>query len=349
MMGRLARTRLGVRLIEFMGHMAPHPDAGVPLLGWDLPSRVVIGAGLDAHHLGGVALARFGVGILEVGAVTSRGQEGADHVERDVERASLEYPSAQLSVPLKALQAHLEPVGVKRLIRLGWETVDAQLEVMRTLEASADGFTVMPPSGDLEDWVVHLRRLCAATSKPVLALIPLILEDSVLESVIPMLETTGIAGFALLEGQPSTRGWRLSPTDLEKALQVTRTLRRRSKLPIIGAGGANAPRHALALLEAGADLVSLHAGLVYSGPGLPKRINAAVASSRPLRPVLLPWNSSWVWFFLLGCGMIFSGSIVGVVGITRATLPYDEAFLGLTRAQLERSIRTCWTSCVTTA
>jgi dihydroorotate dehydrogenase len=334
-MGGLARTRFGVRLIEFMGHMAPHPDAGTQLLGWDLPSRVVIGAGLDAHHLGSAALARFGVGILEVGAVTSQGQEGADRVERDVEHAALEYPSAQLSESLEALQSRFEPVVVKRLIRLGWETLEAQLEVMRTLEANADGFTVMPPSDDLENWDVHLRQLCAATSKPVLALIPLPLNESALEMVIPKLEAAGIAGFAVLEGQRSARGWRLSPADLGKALQVTRTLRRRSRLPIIGAGGVNTPGHALALLEAGANLVSLHAGLVYSGPGLPKRINAAVASSRQPAPILLPRNSGWVWFFLLGCGMIFSGSIVGIVGITRVTLPYDEAFLGLTRAQLE--------------
>lgn len=34
---------------------------------------------------------------------------------------------------------------------------------------------------------------------------------------------------------------------------------------------------------------------------------------------------------LLGLGMIVAGSVVGVVGATRVLLPYDEAFVGLTR------------------
>lgn len=32
--------------------------------------------------------------------------------------------------------------------------------------------------------------------------------------------------------------------------------------------------------DAGADFVQLHSGLVYSGPGLPKRINEAILQSR---------------------------------------------------------------------
>jgi hypothetical protein len=116
------------------------------------------------------------------------------------------------------------------------------------------------------------------------------------------------------------------------------------QLPIIGSCGVNEPEDALELLEAGATLVQVHSGLVYSGPGLPKRINEAVASltakqagpsSRPSRPArgrLL--RESWIWMALLGMSMIVGSVLVAVVGATRVVLPYDEAFLGMMRDQL---------------
>jgi dihydroorotate dehydrogenase len=44
------------------------------------------------------------------------------------------------------------------------------------------------------------------------------------------------------------------------------------KLPIIGVGGINSPQTAQAMLDAGASLVQLYTGLVYSGPGLARQI-----------------------------------------------------------------------------
>jgi dihydroorotate dehydrogenase len=66
--GRLAGARSGRNLIEFMGHMTPPAGAGTDALGV-LQSRVVLTAGLDPGWLGLNALARFGVGALEVGPV----------------------------------------------------------------------------------------------------------------------------------------------------------------------------------------------------------------------------------------------------------------------------------------
>jgi dihydroorotate dehydrogenase len=345
-MGRLARTALGRGLIEFMGHMAPPPSGGVNVLDWSLPSRVVIGAGLDARHLGSVALARFGVGVIELGAVTQNGEVGADDVRRVPSDEALEYPHGFGSVSLEDLRARVARGSVKCLIRIGWAALSSQRLASSALESGADGFTVMPPSSadgrlsvSLETWCDHLRALSAHTSKPVLALVPITLPDDQLGCFVDAARDTGIRGFALLEGRPSASGWRVAADDLETALRCVRAIRARSDLPIIAAGGVTCPRDALELLEAGANLVSLHTGLVYSGPGLPKRINAAVAercsSQSPVRePPTVFWraarDSGWLWLFLLGCGMMFSGCLVALVGITRATLPYDEDFLGVT-------------------
>jgi dihydroorotate dehydrogenase len=41
---------------------------------------------------------------------------------------------------------------------------------------------------------------------------------------------------------------------------------------IIGVGGIMDPEGAHAKLEAGADLIQIYSGLIYGGPGLPRRI-----------------------------------------------------------------------------
>ena len=51
------------------------------------------------------------------------------------------------------------------------------------------------------------------------------------------------------------------------------------KLPIIGVGGIMTPADAIAKLEAGATLVQLYTGLVYSGPGLVRGINQVLTNS----------------------------------------------------------------------
>ncbi len=67
----------------------------------------------------------------------------------------------------------------------------------------------------------------------------------------------------------------------ERALEVVSYIRSQDKdIPIIGVGGICEPEHALDMLRAGANLVQVYSGLVYSGPSLVKKINKAILSSR---------------------------------------------------------------------
>jgi dihydroorotate dehydrogenase len=67
---------------------------------------------------------------------------------------------------------------------------------------------------------------------------------------------------------------------------VVRYLRQRLPKPIviIGVGGIDSAEAAIEKLEAGADLVQVYTGLVYEGPALLKRINAAFVQWRKGRP-----------------------------------------------------------------
>ena len=49
-----------------------------------------------------------------------------------------------------------------------------------------------------------------------------------------------------------------------------------SSLLIKAGGGVHEPQDALDLMEAGSNFIMLHSGLIYAGPGLPKRINEAI-------------------------------------------------------------------------
>ncbi len=108
---------------------------------------------------------------------------------------------------------------------------------------------------------------------------------------------------------------------------------------IVGSGGVHEPEDALRMIEAGADLVAVDSGLVFSGPGLPKRINEAVLfanekASPPEAGALRTTEQSWLWAFLMGLGMLFGSTLALGIAMTRVVLPYDEQFAGLTRAEL---------------
>src|SRR5436853_18166 len=75
-MAALARLPLGPRLIDFLGHMRADPRLARPLLGTTFPAPVGIGPWLDARAVALRALARFGVGFLEVGPVSLAGSAG---------------------------------------------------------------------------------------------------------------------------------------------------------------------------------------------------------------------------------------------------------------------------------
>ncbi|HIW62683.1 MAG TPA: quinone-dependent dihydroorotate dehydrogenase [Candidatus Stackebrandtia excrementipullorum] len=57
------------------------------------------------------------------------------------------------------------------------------------------------------------------------------------------------------------------------------------RLPIVGVGGVTEPRHAAELVDAGASLVQLYTGFVYSGPKLVRRAAKAVRRAQENRHV----------------------------------------------------------------
>ncbi|CAM3956267.1 hypothetical protein COLU111180_16545 [Cohnella lubricantis] len=104
------------------------------------------------------------------------------------------------------------------------------------------------------------------------------------------------------------------------------------------AAGVHEPQDAIDYLRAGANAVLLGSGLVFAGPGLPKRINDAViheAVQDMAEPDPPSFWRHWGWMCLLGIGMMIGGFLAFIIAASTVLLPYDEDFLGMTRAQLK--------------
>jgi hypothetical protein len=85
--------------------------------------------------------------------------------------------------------------------------------------------------------------------------------------------------------------------------------------------------------------VQIHSGLVFSGPGLPKRINealeAAALPQHPPEPAPRAAETTWLWLLLMGVGMLVGAVLALWIASTRVVLPYDEHFVDRTREQLQ--------------
>jgi dihydroorotate dehydrogenase len=362
-LGLLANTRLGPQLIALLGHTAPAPSLSRIAWGITFPSPVGLGADLPDNERASGALARFGVGFVEVGPVTELRQvtsSPAPAVERRTAEQAIRLLVTSAVIDADALLATLEhhrlpiPLGV----RLG-HAPHADAEAAARERAAlitrfgnhATFFTLTPPplagTGAWTDaeWQAHLRLVQAraqALGKPLLVGIAPVSDTKTLERIFAPAVAAGVAGVAVCGGIATADGARLLGLPARDAAYATvRSIHTRwgEQLTIMAAGGIHTPRDALALLAAGAAFVQLDSGLVYAGPGLPKRTNEVirfVSESLPARtshPRL--WlRESWFWLFLLGLGMMISGTLAWLIALSRVVLPYDEAFVGMTRAQL---------------
>ena len=81
----------------------------------------------------------------------------------------------------------------------------------------------------------------------------------------------------------------------------------------------------------------LHSGLVYAGPGLPKRINEAIVYEQVCKlpvPQTPSFWKHWGWMCLLGMGMMIGGIFSWIIAATSVLLPYDLVFIGMSLEEL---------------
>ena len=330
-MGRLARLPLGPAAIDFLGHMRADPRLRQSFLDIDFPTAVGLGSGLDAEARALPALARFGFGFLEVGPVAAQPAAGRAPIARQEPQQAIWSPDPPASLGLaEAMPRIVEAsrTGLPLIVRTG------SAEVVRELAPYVQLFALDRLGSDQLADVLH------ASTRPVLLRIPADLDqaDPSVEAAIE----AGVAGLLIdgsIAGIAAEDGGRVigSPAREPALAQVRHWRQRNGKdFLLIASGGVHEPEDALALREAGADLVEVDSGLVYSGPGLPKRINDALlyqtTRTEPVPAVFSDGRApemTWFWAALLGAGMLFGSILALAIALTRVVLPYDEAFVGL--------------------
>lgn len=349
-MGTLARTPFGPRMIEIMGHMAPSERLQLSRFGVEFPSPLGLSAGLDARHIGTKALAKFGFGFLELGPVTVEPMRAVDKIGRDAAREEIYYPEPLANIGLDALVKKVAQFGelpAVLAVRLGHrpgasaaEATRERVHLIHNLARHVQFFTmeILEEEWTLEESRQHLLAIGEALRDPHI-------ERPILLTLTPGREQEGLVeaaleasfdGVQISDLLPDGEGVRVGRASQEPCLELVRALRERHPdLPILAAGGVHEPQDALNLLDAGADLVQIHSGLVFSGPGLPKRTNEAIDDAAQTGQRSALSNQGWRWIALLGIGMLIGGVLAWWVAVTRVVLPYDEAFLGLTRAQID--------------
>ena len=73
-MGRLSRLPFGPTIIDLFGHMRPDSRLRQSEQGLTISGPVAIGHHVDPHGVATQALARFGVGLIEVGPIAEIGR-----------------------------------------------------------------------------------------------------------------------------------------------------------------------------------------------------------------------------------------------------------------------------------
>jgi dihydroorotate dehydrogenase len=129
-------------------------------------------------------------------------------------------------------------------------------------------------------------------SRPVLLKVSPDLNNRQLDEIIQIVKETGIDGVVAtntsitrhtltkdqLKAQEIGQGGLSGKPLRDRSTEVIRYLAEKSgkAFPIIGVGGIMTPEDAIEKLEAGADLVQIYTGFIYSGPFLARKINKMI-------------------------------------------------------------------------
>ncbi len=294
-----------------------HPLLKREVFGLKFPNPVGVAAGFDKNASLYHELAQLGFGFVEVGTITPKAQKGNPKprlFRLPLDRALINrmgFNNEGLDAAIRQLKKRKTAIPIggnlgKNTLTPNSKAVDDYVLLFKELFPWVDYFVVnvsCPNITDLrelqnrESLLEILTRLQKINHqqthpKPVLLKVSPDLNESQLDEVIELVETTGIAGVVAVNttirrnhlNTPSSQINRIGKGGLsgkplqKRALEVIRYLSEHAekKFPIIGVGGVASADDALQMLEAGADLIQVYTGFIYEGPKLARQINRAI-------------------------------------------------------------------------
>jgi len=350
-LGRIARLPLGPSLIAFLGHARPDTRLVVNFQGTHFQTRVGQWSCIDPQGLAWEPLSQFGLGFLEIGPVnTVPTREGT--ISADEASESVTWSHSPGGCEPDAVKRHLEHRSdCHVLLRLcpqdGNEaTFEADAgQVIKQLHGLVTG-VVIDGRVVLDDMVIASLSNRARESgvQFVLLALPATRIQQVDAQLKGLFQRGAIQG-VVVEGAAITETFvtvgRCHYEDVLAGVQAIRQHLPR-EAGVIAAGGIHEPWQVLELLKAGSDLVRLDVGIVFSGPGLPKRINDLILFEQMSREVNTTKSrpeplgrQAWFWTLAIGIAMWIGGVMALVIAATRVIMPYDEAIAGMTVQEID--------------
>ncbi len=286
------------------------------IAGLDFPNPLGIAAGYDKNGEVPDAILRMGFGFAEVGTITPRPQMGnpqprifrLTHDNAIINR--LGFNNQGHAAVLQRLKARRDNGILGVNIGANKDSDDFVADYVKGIEvfaSLASYFTVNISSpntpglrnlqaGDalkkLLDHVLEKRDQMAETAGrnvPVFLKIAPDLNDSELDEIAAVVNGSMLNGVIISNTTLDRSGLKssvhtkeqggLSGRPLfEKSTIVLAKMRQllNADLPIIGVGGVDSAKTAIAKLEAGANLVQVYTGLVYQGPDLARQIGVGI-------------------------------------------------------------------------
>ena len=347
--GGLACLPGGRRVIEFMGHMRPPRPLRRRLGTAIIDSPVGLAPGIDPQLVGLPGVCRFGFGFVEVGPVTIAAVPDSRSL-RDDRTETIVIEPATANPGVAAVDRLLDRLPAPRpavIVRLATAPSADDDRIVESLARHVTAWSLPVPHGDSAArgaaWIERVRRVVARSGgRPVLAVLPADAPPQAIDLVHAARDAG--AGGAIV-GRVERDGRAELGHHLLAAAERT-TLRVRAALGaeavVVAAAGIHAPGDAERLVAAGADLVAVDSGLVFTGPGLAKRCNEILLAGTPPGDEAVAdgteaggvMREKWPWTLVIGASMVGGGIMAMVIACTRVIMPYDEAMSGLTRTAI---------------
>lgn len=348
-LGMLGRSLPGRLLIRLLGHAEPDPGLRATCGELTLKSPVALAAGVDADVRATAALSLFGFGLIEVGPAGLHGPRDASALPRSrwdtpgsSIHCSMAVPRFAVRELIDRLPSRRDRSGVMYCVRLADGVLtdnNAVSAVAGQLAGFADAVSFAAPCGGgmMIDWkATECIAGAIHDAAPRLIVFVIIPRDAAPTMPDEFIAQVGPGNTHFLLARSDRE-----PPDTDRLAQIIASLRARLPAPrIIGTiGGVRQPADALEYHRAGCDLIVVRDGFIESGPGLPKRVNQAIAAGLPCHPAAegqrqFPAQYSWFWSMLLAVALLVGGVVAVVLGTTHVLLPYDEEYLGMVRDEV---------------
>ncbi len=302
----------GHRFIHFLGREESSELVKKDIQGVSYPNPIGLSGKLDPLLTGSRAFSNLGFGLIEIGPVTKEPTTDPTLPIVDWQKQQIDFP------------VNYESIGIEKTVQKlkKWKPIQP---VLARLDGTGEElhYLIMRLEPYVAAFVTSSPELICSTNRPVYLSVP---ADKMRDLDFNHVQTyfSGI----VVDESPKLP-YEKYRSELLDSIYFLRQLG--FSLPVITVGGIDEPADALALFEAGADLVLLSEGYVFSGPGLTKRINEALTHHLQPKP---PIHPAWIWYWLFGLSILIGGIIAVIFSLTTIILPYDELFLGMPREEI---------------